>query len=160
MNVLYHFRFALRHRYGSYLAYNYDQDHTNALGCQYEGNNCDVMEDKITVLNIVMALLGPVSLNTSNLVSKCYQDLFQILDAGEIPESITGLLGLDGPLVLPESVVTDTIELVSGVQKCCPVVGGNCNIDCKDDLFITVCAILSQCINLHQFQEGAISLKN
>ena len=54
-------------RYGSYLAYNYDQDHTNALGCQYinetypNGVDCDVMEDKITVLNIVMALFGPVS---------------------------------------------------------------------------------------------------
>ena len=59
----------MSNRYGSYLAYNYDQDHTNALGCQYTnetypgGVDCDVMEDKITVLNIVMALFGPVSLN-------------------------------------------------------------------------------------------------
>ena len=62
----------MTNRYGSYLAYNYDQDHTNALGCQYtnvtypDGVNCDVEEDKITVLNIVMALLGPVSVKYFN----------------------------------------------------------------------------------------------
>ena len=53
--------FESRLRYGSYLAYDYDQDHTNALGCQYNGNNCDVKTDEITILNIVMALFSPVS---------------------------------------------------------------------------------------------------
>ena len=57
-----------------------------------------------------------------------------------LPETITDILGLPpGPVALPESVVTDTIELVSGVQKCCPLIGA-CDIDCSDTLFITVCA--------------------
>lgn len=112
-------------RYGSYLAYNYDQDHTNALGCQYidvngVGNNCDVMEDKITVLNIVMALFSG------------------ILKTGEInlPASITDLLELPPQIILPASVINDTIDLISGDQLCCPTIGQNCEIPCDDSLFI------------------------
>ena len=57
------YAFELCIRYGSYLAYNYDQGHTDELGCRNpDGTNCDVYTDEITTLNIVMALFSGVSL--------------------------------------------------------------------------------------------------
>lgn len=141
----------MRLRYGSYLAYNYDQDHTNALGCQYidvngVGNNCDVMEDKITVLNIVMALFSGVSLEnicTQTMGFLHHLFLLQILKTGEInlPASITDLLELPPQIILPASVINDTIDLISGDQLCCPTIGQNCEIPCDDSLFIEVCTL-------------------
>ena len=48
-------------RFGAYMSYNYDQEHSDSIGCQYKGGGCDVNTDEVTVLNMALVVLNSVS---------------------------------------------------------------------------------------------------
>ena len=53
-------RWQCPHRFGAYLSFHFDQEHTDSLGCQFNGKSCDVHTDEVTVLNLALAALTSV----------------------------------------------------------------------------------------------------
>ena len=42
------------------MAFHFDQEHTDSLGCQYNGKSCNVHTDEVNVLNLALAALTSV----------------------------------------------------------------------------------------------------
>ena len=71
-----------------------------------------------------------------------------------MPETITTILGLPaGPISLPESVVADTIALVSGEKKCSTGGFNPEEFECNDDLFVEVgCLLCTLSASMNELQ--------
>ena len=53
-----------------YMAYFYDAEHSDSIGCQYKGGGCDVYTDEVTVLNMALVVLNAVSIKFSHFLDE------------------------------------------------------------------------------------------